>query len=356
MRKHRGFTLVELLVVIAIIGILIALLLPAVQAAREAARRSQCSNNLKQIGLALHNFHDTYKNFPPGAPDDDNREWGWGAYLLPYLENKPLYDQIVNGPTYLFPKGGKILDYTASKGTPTNGTDPANIDHWADRAEMKNGTNRTNTNNAAFAVLNAFMCPSDILPKQSTRDVNPSYGKTNYCGNAGSQFHRFDTSATPPTYGSWGCGYIKGSQQSGVLLLTNNNSDVFIVGFEGIIDGTSNTIAVGEVTVSRDARVDNTGSQYYPTWAGSTGGCTSREMTSHLRLADTDFPINLWKGFSANLSGAPIETNGCFGSQHPGGAQFVLCDGSTRFVTENVDLTTYYRLGARNDGQPVTMP
>ena len=95
-RSHhrRAFTLVELLVVIAIIGILVALLLPAIQAAREAARRTQCSNNIKQIGIALQNFHDTYKKFPPAAGDDDTNEWGWGTYLLSFMEQGVLYDQL----------------------------------------------------------------------------------------------------------------------------------------------------------------------------------------------------------------------------------------------------------------------
>ncbi|MCA9201485.1 MAG: DUF1559 domain-containing protein, partial [Planctomycetales bacterium] len=104
--KRTGFTLVELLVVIAIIGVLVAMLLPAVQAAREAARRSDCSNKLKQFGLALQNFHDTYKNFPPGMTDDDTDNLGWGTYILPFIEQGNLYDQMSTVVTTSTPNAG----------------------------------------------------------------------------------------------------------------------------------------------------------------------------------------------------------------------------------------------------------
>src|SRR3954464_9087927 len=106
-RNNRlGFTLIELLVVVAIIAVLIALLLPAVQAAREAARRSQCQNNLKQLGLALHNFHDTNKKLPVGEHNDDNNSYSWRVWILPFIEQGPLYNQMISNGLWVPPNMG----------------------------------------------------------------------------------------------------------------------------------------------------------------------------------------------------------------------------------------------------------
>jgi prepilin-type N-terminal cleavage/methylation domain-containing protein len=144
-RRPRGFTLIELLVVIAIIAILVALLLPAVQQAREAARRSQCKSNLKQLGVALHNYHDVHSVFPPGCvnqegdtanPDDRDRlNWTWPVYLMPYMDQAPLYEQLNPGPTRA----------TAAVSDP------------AKRAVMQQP-------------LAAFRCPSDVGPATNTED------------------------------------------------------------------------------------------------------------------------------------------------------------------------------------------
>src|ERR1051325_7209274 len=98
-RVRTGFTLIELLVVIAIIGILVSLLVPAVQKVREAAARAQCQNNMKQIGLALHSFHDVNKHFPIGELDDDCQNWGWMLFILPYIDQQPLWDRLYNDKT-----------------------------------------------------------------------------------------------------------------------------------------------------------------------------------------------------------------------------------------------------------------
>jgi prepilin-type N-terminal cleavage/methylation domain-containing protein len=162
---RSGFTLVELLVVIAIIGVLVALLLPAVQAAREAARRSSCSNNLKQLSLGLHNFHDVHLSFPPGALDDDTNSLGWGVCILPYIEQQPLYQQIdaVFGPAVPNvagdPKPNMILKTLISH---------PNIDSWA--AGTTQAGQPWDNRNAAHQVsiathIPTFFCPSMANPE-----------------------------------------------------------------------------------------------------------------------------------------------------------------------------------------------
>jgi len=186
-RKPGGFTLVELLVVIAIIGILVALLLPAVQAAREAARRSQCTNNMKQLGLALHNYHDVFKRFPSGyiRRSGDNDGWGWAAFSLPFLEQQNIYDKLGIG------QGAKLPD--------------------APTADTK-------------TVIDAFICPSDA--SGTINEDRGGHAKSNYQGLYGNS-----NTPDPNTGVGNGLFYV--------------NSDL---GFSSITDGTSSTFALGEIS------------------------------------------------------------------------------------------------------------
>ncbi|MGI6418982.1 MAG: DUF1559 domain-containing protein [Thermoguttaceae bacterium] len=307
-RNLRGFTLVELLVVIAIIGILIALLLPAVQAAREAARRSQCTNNLKQIGLALHNYHDTFLVFPPGYIDEkpslgqDGHGWIVNAFLLPFLEQTGLYDQL-------------------------------NTTH---RMDLTNAT----TLNLARTIVSGYLCPSstEADATQSPRLTINDYriGVSNYLGIMGNQDFR-----------CW---------STGINGLFYHNSRVKI---RDVTDGTSNSFAFAERSAP-----PNRSNWVGGVWAGTTiqqadsGDCFGGKWGyESLRNA-----LTLTRaGWGLINTSPPTYTYGP-SSLHPGGCHFLLVDGSVRFVTETIDasypgpsppMSTYQRLGSINDGLTV---
>lgn len=298
---RAGFTLVELLVVIAIIGILIALLLPAVQAAREAARRSQCSNNLKQIGLSLHNFHDTYQHFPPAGSRCNDDGFAWSVYILPYMEHGNLYDKIQGG----------LNNKMNPKGNPQS--DQLNCSAFG---------------GAGAEVLEAFVCPSDTLPDMKPGNQSlERCGKSNYPASVG------------PGHGGFGCG-CDGNGFWTRQACYKRMADV--------TDGLSSTIAVGEAGGNKSGDIPGADTGWFPGWAGCRGhGNCERQW----RLANAANPINLRNGGGAAGTSDNVANNSGFGSLHPGGAQFLLGDGSTHFIAETVDLTTYDRLGQRNDGE-----
>ncbi len=333
--KRGGFTLVELLVVIAIIGILIALLLPAVQAAREAARRSQCTNNLKQLALAIHGYADVHKTFPsgfitnfPNAPATLERShWSWGALILPFVEQSSLHDQLQVGTVPLWQALG------------------------------------TTTGRAALQTpLAAFVCPSDTGPelndfgtkynavyanyeKQVTSDGSNRFpiAKSNYVGVACS-----GNSTTPPngenTYGS----------ATGVLFSNSR------VGFKDITDGTSNTLMLGE----RCFKINN-----LTVGAGNALGFSSEVSgyTNRNRALLAALGIPYW-GINQTVIMVDHQNRG-FHSLHPGGAQFAVCDGSVRLISETIDFvpgnltagaasahwvdSVFERILSKGDGQPV---
>lgn len=302
---RRAFTLIELLVVIAIIAILIALLLPAVQQAREAARRSTCKNNLKQIGLAIHNYHDSHKVFPISHGDTGN-SFGWQAMILPYIDQGPLYNQI---------------DFNTSITTAGNLT-------------------------VAQTPVTVYLCPSDPTPP---RVSGGNQVWSNWCFPASCSTASRDNIAVTTYKGIDGSGYDRSAATSPVpqgmfdrrMGLVSGGGNVAInrpIRMRDVIDGTSNVSMVGEISPGFHA---------WPSWAAWHSPMT------------TQYPINngfqVWGSTSARIaSGDHGWTQGFAASSfHEGGAHFLLVDGSVHFLSENMNLTTYQQLADPDDGLPV---
>jgi prepilin-type N-terminal cleavage/methylation domain-containing protein/prepilin-type processing-associated H-X9-DG protein len=320
--KKAGFTLVELLVVIAIIGILVGLLLPAVQAAREAARRMQCQNNLKQFGLALQGFHDAYLNFPPGMTDDDTDNLGWGTYILPFIEQQPLYDRINN-----------VVVNASARMLVSGGPHP-NIDTapW-DTLQVDHASQQPN----ARTVVKSYLCPSNPMDVTD----NNGYGASHYVGNAGTEVIAFS---------SFGCTNAPNpTRMDGVFLNDAQNDVTYVTKMSQITDGTSNTALIGEIGPSRNVFVGKNDDRNFPLWAGGNPeGCDAKFIGSVMRLFGPNF----------NLNRPPVDQQSdvSFGSFHKGGAQFVFVDGSVHFITSTIDIDIYTNIGKRNDGITFILP
>lgn len=322
-RHHRGFTLIELLVVIAIIAILVALLLPAVQQAREAARRSQCKNNLKQTGTALHNYHDVHGQFPAALLNsgrytngstingETRNTTGW-TMLLPYIDETARFDQwdFNNGSSSSNPRAG--------------GTAPD-----------------SSVNSALWAnVPTSLLCPSH--PEAGTRST--------YAPGTGSFYSRRDATITSYLFSA---GQFTDYDSNYTAHLTNNRQGAFgnngAAKFKTIRDGTSNCLAIGEAWGGSSWR---TSSHYGPWGLTGTHTCCHGRVVSNSNTTVTaaqarDWHINgAWAGNAAGKVYAWV-----FSSGHMGGAHFLLCDGSTRFLNDTMDYQTFVRAAYIHDGE-----
>jgi prepilin-type N-terminal cleavage/methylation domain-containing protein/prepilin-type processing-associated H-X9-DG protein len=338
-RRGRAFTLVELLVVIAIIGILIALLLPAVQAAREAARRSQCVNNLKQIGLALHNYHDTYQRFPAGAWCCGGNNSGFARKLpmlgaiLPFVEQQPLYDQIdqtADLQVFRLPNGYEIsgVQVSAYHCPSDNAVQPASA--------IPN--QRYMQNYAASGGPNPFSnnpnCPCPEYDWWRQTYASPNHGAYNYhnwTNNPAGFFSRNSTEYHP--------------------FVPNSTQRLYYGKMSDGIDGLSNTILVMEVRPNCSTHA-------------SQGWARPNQISG---LAGTIVPINYDSCYATLAAAQAAGKDGCAAlcnwnmemgakSLHPGGANFALGDGSVQFISETIDHMTYQLLGDKCDKSPVNTP
>lgn len=332
-RGHfSGFTLIELLVVIAIIAVLISLLLPAVQTAREAARRAQCQNNLKQLGLALHNYNGTYGCLPAGrmslgfctgsgTADPQTKNFHGLATTLPFMERSNLYQQINFS--------GAAGNYMTT-GNPL----PTGLDAVA-----------TGHNVLATQVIENFICPSD-----SGDQIHPA-GSVHYCPDGG-------TGSPPQPYAKvcydfimpcLSLRYFNYPQTASIedRYMFGENS---FVRFAECTDGLSNTFAMGEKTLQ--------------TYNGDTGGWLHAgwvqvgiDPVGGWNLTFPATGINVWNYANRasppnNMRGQRATWYGC-ASLHPGGAQFLMGDGSVQFVSQTINVTTLGNLSSMSDGNVV---
>ena len=408
-RKTRGFTLIELLVVIAIIAILIALLLPAVQQAREAARRTQCKNNLKQIGIAMHNYHDVHGMLPPGAagprfgPSTDSSlvlsgsAWAWGAFILPHMDQANTFDGI----------GINVSSIDSGGSTLTR-----NYTNVMTLASTNNGMPEYE---AIHSRISIWRCPSDesIFDGNILRGVGGSgallvtASKSSYPGNMGTCL------ATFAPFGTYAAlSILEYPQNPNEADFRDADGAVYVgstTSFKDFTDGTSNTFMAGERSTNKGAAVwvavrDVGDSSATVDPAGVCAALGDPLLGGNLAIPAT-FPLGAFVedamgdvARSLNQITFPIDDDSAsepiecmfgsgFSSRHDTGAHFLLGDGSVRFVNENINHVnqadrseallsaqggnpnisvnppsnavlgshgTYQRLGARNDGEVIS--
>lgn len=314
-RRKRGFTLIELLVAIAIIAVLIALLLPAIQQAREAARRTQCTNNLKQIGLALINYYDTNGVFPFGATRTTGYQLGWVPRVFPYLGEQTRYDEIhANDDSALMNRSPWRY---------------ADTPHGGDEMEWSSVT--------------SLVCPSSPLGDtygfrlyESHNPYQVGQGALHYRANAGSQRYMFRYGRD--RYLDW--------TESGVIYPESRTR------MSDIVDGSKNTFLIGE---------HSAGTGWTDTYKGVWGGI--QPWTWGYYFVGNASTVNGWMMVDHKAIRYPINfpefvhsadtSFTAFNSAHGAGAHFAMCDGSVRFLSENMDFAIYHALATRNANEAI---
>lgn len=323
-RRH-GFTLIELLVVIAIIAVLISLLLPAVQQAREAARRTQCRNNLKQIGLALHNYHDLHNTIPPGwisGPQGPTR-WGWATFILPQLDQAPLYANIA---------GSMGMDVNSNSATGFN----AVLTTLPQPGPLQTNVNAYRCSSDAASPMVTTPLSNGYMVMMPPMAVSTSFGRSNYVGVFGSSVDWMMGMPMTASPGSFG----RNSRHS----------------FSDFLDGTSNTLLVGERHSPRVMTGKYDGGDSI--WAGV--GCDSMPQGMALTLGDCAPGHQINVRMLTPPDAMSADSYAGFSSLHVGGANFLMGDGSVRFLSENIATgppgssgSTYQNLATISDGAVV---
>jgi prepilin-type N-terminal cleavage/methylation domain-containing protein/prepilin-type processing-associated H-X9-DG protein len=344
-QRYSGFTLIELLVVIAIVGILVALMLPAIQSAREAGRRTSCMNNLKQGAFALLNYHDEQGQFPLGAyaaveEDHPAEEDGlsWATQILPHLEEQPLYDQLKNNSVPGYQGNPWITNH------PSGQRGIFKVAHDNSMRPIAGGD----------TVLSVFICPSVNLPlhapggayfgSSASETVGTGYAVSHYKGSRGSGDRGM---FWPPKEGVAEYNYSYDINGDGEID-TVPKKPYSRVRIQDVTDGTSKTIILGEAAYF-------VRSVAFPIWLGIYGDdgavMFQTEDPINCGISGTrSFPLS-----QAQIDMMPwgIESDDCAFSWHTGGAYFAFVDGSVRFLDENIELRTFRLLGDRMDDEVI---